>query len=75
MTCEACQEAEANPHTGLFHAGCKECAARSIAGSLAFFQAKRAGRQTAEYKRLLTLAGVTHESVKQWAERLKGNNE
>lgn len=74
--CEACDLTEKNPNSGRYNADCDGCKARSIALSPAFFQSMQAGRMTAEYKRLLTLAfgdvnESRHQQVKQWAERMK----
>ena len=42
MTCKACFEAERNPQTGYFGAGCKQCDARAIAMSPAAWKASNA---------------------------------
>ena len=75
MTCPSCTAAEANPQTGLYHAGCKECAARAIAGSIEHTRAKTLGKMTAEYMALLRWRfgddwEAWHQRVKAWSKRL-----
>ncbi|QIM51611.1 hypothetical protein [Hydrogenophaga crocea] len=77
MTCEACQEAENNPLTGLINAGCKGCAARSLAKSPDYCESVRIKDFSPAYRKALqTTFGEDrakgHEMVKEWAERLKG---
>lgn len=45
MTCRACEDAEANPLTGSFHASCLNCTARALAHSPMAFKAMKAGRR------------------------------
>ena len=72
MTCEACEKARRRPTSGLFHAGCDGCAARSLARTPQFFQAAREGRLTPEYRMALTNllptlpAADAHAAVKAW---------
>ena len=33
MTCQSCESAKTNPHSGLYHAGCTECDCRALATS------------------------------------------
>jgi len=75
MTCWGCSKAEENPQTGAYSAGCKECTARALAQSPAYDTSRRAGRFTAEYKRVLTVAfgddwQAGHEQVKRWSQRI-----
>lgn len=77
MTCEACTAAEQDPRTGLYQAHCPDCKVRMVANGKPFFMAEQAGRLTAEYKRVLTLAfgddwEGAHLRVKAWRERIKG---
>lgn len=53
MACPSCAAFAANPHSGLYHAACADCAVRAIAGSPQHFEAARAGRITDEYRALL----------------------
>lgn len=76
-SCPACESAEQNPTSGLYQANCTGCRERAIAQGMPFHQAERAGRLTAEYKRLMALTfgddwQASHERVKAWKERLKG---
>lgn len=76
MTCQSCQSAEQNPLSGLYHSDCGGCKERAMAQSMPFHQAERAGRLTAEYKRVMTLAfgdewEAAHLRVKAWRERIK----
>ena len=71
-TCQDCELAAAGVWGGFTHA-CPVCRARMIARSREHHQARAAGRQTPEYRRMLELAGVTHEAVKEAAQKdLKG---
>lgn len=73
--CPDCQRAETNPRTARFTATCRECTARSLAQSPAFFDSARSEALTPTYRSALQFffggdwkAG--HEMVKQWAGRL-----
>lgn len=75
MTCPSCTAAESDPHTGLYHAGCKPCQARAIAGSMEHARARSVGKLTPEYMAVLREnfgddweAG--HALVKAWARRM-----
>lgn len=70
--CSACDRARQHPKSGLFHAGCEGCAARSLARTPQFFLAAKEGRLTPEYRMALTNllpgmgTGEAHEMVKGW---------
>ena len=70
--CAACTRARKHPASGLFHAGCQGCAARSLARTPQFFQAAREGRLTPEYRMALTnllpklATADAHLAVKEW---------
>jgi len=71
-TCRACAEAQSDPCTGHFNAGCLECSARALAGSPQFFNAVRTGGFTDEYRALLERVFKSdwpagHDRVKVWA--------
>lgn len=72
MACEACTQARAEPTSGLYIAGCTDCAARSIARMQAFFASSREGRMTSSYRMALQNllpslpAAEAHEKVKAW---------
>ena len=70
MTCEACQ----GPACGLYVAGCRGCALRSIARSPEFFASQQAKVITPAYAARLQVLGevaAVHQEVKALAERLK----
>lgn len=60
--CHACIAA-AEWESQLFKSGCKGCAARAVARGPHFFRCKTAGKQDADYRRLLAAVGVTHDEV------------
>jgi len=71
-SCPDCAEAQSNPCTGHFHAGCPECDARALAGSPQFFNATRAGDFTDDYRELLERVfgdnwPAGHARAKVWA--------
>lgn len=76
MTCQSCTEAESNPLTPSFHAGCKECAARALAGGPQFWQASKAKDIAAGGYRdaLQSIFGdgwqQWHTKVRGWADRI-----
>ena len=47
--CGSCRMAELNPHTGYYHADCRECSARSLAHSAGFFASMAAGKFRDDY--------------------------
>ena len=38
MTCEACEQAKANPASGLYHASCEECFKRALRQGPTYFK-------------------------------------
>jgi len=76
MTCDACAEAEQNPRTSRFHAGCRCCGARALAQGPQHFTARSSRTMTPAYRDALqALFGADwvdgHAHVKAWAERMK----
>lgn len=76
MTCPACTEAERNPHTVMYQADCKECAARGLAASPAHFLSAQAAKLLPEYKNALQAVfgddwRAGHLRVKAWSQRAK----
>lgn len=70
--CPACAQAQSNPRTGHFHAGCPECEARALAASPQFFNAARESGFTKDYRDLLERVfhenwQAGHARVKAWA--------
>jgi hypothetical protein len=49
----------------MFYADCRQCDARAVSRSPEFFEARTTGKQTREYRALLTRLSVTHEEVLQ----------
>lgn len=77
MTCDACQAAEQNLVSGLYHSDCDGCKVRMVVNSRQLFDASRSGKITPEYQELLMrMFGddwkSAHERVKVWNARLKG---
>lgn len=75
IDCQDCVRAEANPFTARFTASCKECSARSLAQSPAYFDSARAEAMTATYKAALRYVFGSewqegHARVRKWSERL-----
>lgn len=73
MDCPDCTTAQTKP-TCFYTAGCRGCTVRMLARCEDFFLAERAGRLTASYRHVLTLAlgdVEAHAEVKAEAERLK----
>lgn len=75
MTCDACDRAQTNVHTGRFNAGCLECAARALAGSPLFYEAAQVDGITTNYRLILQKTfgkewKEGHARVKAWADRL-----
>lgn len=68
MTCRDCDLAAKQPHHG-FTADCLGCKARAAARSPQYREAKIAGKLTPKYKALLTQFELTHEQVKDAADR------
>lgn len=74
--CPACAEAQRNPLTGMYQAGCKECSARALASSPSHFLAAQAGKILPTYRDALRAVfgdewKAGHARVKEWAGRLK----
>lgn len=73
MTCPACTNARQHPNSGRFNAGCQGCIARGISRLPQFHAARKAGRITSEYARLLAdqlpklEQHEAHAAVKEWA--------
>jgi hypothetical protein len=63
MTCADCTAAAADRLHAGFRSGCKGCQARAIARGPHFHRCRLAGKQDAEYRRLLASVGVTHDQV------------
>ena len=61
-SCEFCVASAAGPCHG-FRRDCRGCAARTAARSPFFFDSKRAGKQTHDYRALIDRLGVTHDEV------------
>lgn len=68
MTCPDCAAATTTPTWGGYHADCQGCKARMVARSHAFWESRRLGRQTGEYRTLLRRMGVDHSQARGWAE-------
>ncbi len=71
MTCPSCQAAIQNPASGLVHADCPDCKARSLAKSPAWAEARAANAMTAGYRNALRAVfdkdwREAHERVKHW---------
>lgn len=71
MSCPYCLAAASDPMTGLFHADCTGCKARSLAKSPAFFDSIRANSFTPAYRNALRAVfgqhwREGHEQVKHW---------
>jgi hypothetical protein len=58
-TCDHCDEAKVRV-CGLFTGGCRGCAARSVARSMRYWQARASGKQDRHYRAFLDQMGVTH---------------
>lgn len=58
-----CRAAAKQPWHG-FHASCEGCTARSVSRGPHFARVRKAGVLDAEYRRLLDMAGVSHQQVK-----------
>lgn len=75
-TCEPCTRAEANPRSGIYQTGCKECESRMLAHSPAMAESAKAEALLPAYRSALQhLFGEDwkegHERVKRWAEKLR----
>lgn len=62
-TCDNCATAAARLWHG-FTGGCKGCCARAAGRSPQFFEARKSGRQTPAYRKLLEQFSLTHDEVK-----------
>jgi hypothetical protein len=60
--CNDCRLASEKLHHGF--SDCPGCRARAVARDPRFAEARKAGRMTPEYRRMLEQAKVTHEDVK-----------
>jgi len=60
--CTDCATAAKKLHHGF--SDCMGCRARAVARDPRFFEARKAGRMTPEYRRMLEQAQVTHDEVK-----------
>lgn len=74
--CEACAVAETNPKTGLVVSECKECIARSLAGSPAYWDSMAADALTPAYRSALRyFYGAEwvkgHAMVKAWRTKIE----
>lgn len=77
-SCPSCAAFEQNQRTHSFNAKCLECAARSIAGSPAYFNAASSKTIPSAYRAVLQRAFggdwiVWHERVKYYAALLKSS--
>lgn len=77
MNCPSCEAATKNPTSGLVHADCDGCKARSLAKSPAWAEARKAGKMTPAYRSALSAVFPKdwrdgHERVKHWDAILKG---
>lgn len=77
-TCHACQTAETNPLTGLYHSDCLGCKERAIAQGIPFHRAQGAGKLTAEYRRVMALnfgddwqTNGAHERIKAFKDKIR----
>jgi hypothetical protein len=73
--CLACDRATVQPFTVHFESGCKECGARSLAQSPAFFDSERSGTMTRPYRVGLGYVfgpdwQAGHAKVREWAVKL-----
>lgn len=66
--CAACAISEKQPWHQ-FQADCQGCVARGLARGYAFVEARMLGKVTDRYQDELDMAGVTHQQVKDWAQR------
>jgi len=62
-SCPDCRDAAQQPWHG-FHASCEGCTARSVSRGPHFARVRASGTQDAGYRRLLDMAGVSHQQVK-----------
>lgn len=74
--CATCAEAEINPATHSFNAGCLDCTARHLSHLQIFFECQQARVLTEPYmKAIKSYFGddwkAWHEVVKGWAVRIK----
>ena len=69
MTCPACAIRAEREHSGAINPGCKVCLAWDIAQGPHAFDSQRDGKLTPRYKAALAACGLTHEDVKNCAER------
>lgn len=65
MICDDCTLARVQTWHG-YRSNCPGCAARAAARSPEFFAAKKAGKLTQDYKRVLDALGVSHDEAKAW---------
>lgn len=76
MTCDACQRAETNLHTGRYNATCDGCAARALALSPDFHESLHERRRTDRYQDALTAffkdrEEQGHKLVLSWAKKIR----
>ena len=77
--CTACADAAADPRSGLFHAGCSGCEARSLATSPGYMASVAAMKFRADYAAALrAIAGddasardALHRRVREWDRRMR----
>ncbi len=79
MTCPSCDAAQAQPRAAQFTPGCDSCMARALAVTGAHSESQQAGHLTEQYRTALEKCfGEAwqrgHESVKEWAKRMKGRH-
>ena len=67
--CPACAIRSEREHSGAINPGCKVCLAWDIAQGPHYWASKRAGKQSPGYRAALKACKLTHEDVKNCAER------
>lgn len=77
MTCPSCDQAMQQPKSAQFTPGCESCMARALAVTGAHSESQQSGRMTEQYRTALKKCFGEdwqrgHESVKEWAGRMKG---
>lgn len=68
-TCRECTSAASDRLHAGYRSGCRGCQARAVARGPHFARCRAAGKQDADYRRLLAAVGVTHAEVVAAAEK------
>lgn len=77
MNCEACENAENNPLTGRYRAGCQGCQARALANGHELFISRTMRVKSPEYAAALTRVfgegneHQGHERVREWFRKIQ----